>query len=207
MPKGSPELTQARREEIINACAQLYENMGFKDITLKEIANFTSFTRPSIYNYFQTKEEIFLALMQREYEVWTKELNSLQPSGKSDRRLELADALAHTLERREQLLKLLSTNLTEMEDNSRMERLVEFKRVFGGSINAVRECLGRFMPEMSEGEKDDFISAFFPFVYGIYPYAAVTDKQKEAMALANISYRFLTIYEIAFIGTKGLLGH
>ncbi len=55
MPKGSPELTHARREEIINACAQLYETMGFKEITLKEIANFTSFTRPSIYNYFQTK--------------------------------------------------------------------------------------------------------------------------------------------------------
>ncbi len=207
MPKGSPALTQARREEIINACAQLYENMGFKDITLKEIANYTSFTRPSIYNYFQTKEEIFLALMQREYEKWTEELNSLQPSGNSDRRLELADALAHTLERRERLLKLLSTNLIEMEDNSRMERLVEFKNIYGHSINAVRECLGRFIPEMSERKKDDFISAFFPFVYGIYPYAAVTDKQKEAMALANISYRFPTIYEIAFIGTKGLLGH
>ena len=75
MPKGSPELTRARREEIINACAKLYETMTFKDVTIKEIANFTSFTRPSIYNYFRTKEEIFLALLQREYEGWTTDLN------------------------------------------------------------------------------------------------------------------------------------
>jgi len=64
MPKGSPELTAARKEEIINACEQLYQTMSFKEITLREIGNVTSFTRTSIYNYFQTKEEIFLALFK-----------------------------------------------------------------------------------------------------------------------------------------------
>lgn len=70
MPKGSPELTNARREEIIDACEELYKTMSFKEITIKEIGNVTSFTRTSIYNYFQTKEEIFLSLLKREYELW-----------------------------------------------------------------------------------------------------------------------------------------
>ena len=56
MPKGSIELTNARKEEIINACEKLYKTMSFKEITMKEIANATSFTRTSIYNYFQTKD-------------------------------------------------------------------------------------------------------------------------------------------------------
>ena len=43
MPKGSPERTAARKEEIINACEKLYQTMSFKDITLKEIGNETSF--------------------------------------------------------------------------------------------------------------------------------------------------------------------
>ena len=60
MPKGSEELTNARKEEIIDACASLYETMGFKDVTIRDIGARTSFTRTSIYNYFQTKEEIFL---------------------------------------------------------------------------------------------------------------------------------------------------
>ena len=68
MPKGSKELTVSRKEEIITACEELYKAMSFKEITIKEIGNATSFTRTSIYNYFQTKEEIFLALLQREYE-------------------------------------------------------------------------------------------------------------------------------------------
>ena len=64
MPKGSEELTNARREEIVRACAALYETMGFKEITIRDIGEKTSVTRTSIYNYFQTKEEIFLALLQ-----------------------------------------------------------------------------------------------------------------------------------------------
>ena len=76
MPKGSEELTNARKDEIINACAALYETMSFREITLKEIGRQTSFTRTSIYNYFQTKEEIFLALLQREYEAWISDLEA-----------------------------------------------------------------------------------------------------------------------------------
>lgn len=206
MPKGSPERTQARREEIIHACSKLYETMGFKEITIKEIAAFTSFTRPSIYNYFQTKEEIFLGLLQQEYELWTEELDRLSFSGKGSSRLEAADKIARTLENRELLLELLSTNLKEMEQNSRLENLVEFKKAYGGSIQAVRDCLKRFCPDMEEAEREEFVYSFFPLVYGIYPYAVVSDMQREAMKQADIKYQYMTIYELAYLGARRLLG-
>ena len=62
MPKGSAELVASRKDEIVKAVEKLYQSVNFKDITLKEIAELTTFTRTSIYNYFQTKEEIFLTL-------------------------------------------------------------------------------------------------------------------------------------------------
>ena len=37
MIKRTPELIAQRREEIINACEELYRTMSFKEITLKEI--------------------------------------------------------------------------------------------------------------------------------------------------------------------------
>ena len=123
MPKGSEELTNARKDEIINACAALYETMSFKEITLKEIGRQTSFTRTSIYNYFQTKEEIFLALMQREYEAWVDDLKKLGGSGRAVTPETFSAGLARTVERRERLLKLMSMNLYDVEDNSRLENL------------------------------------------------------------------------------------
>ena len=140
MPKGSAELTTARREEILAACRKLYETMSFKEITLKEIGQQTSFTRTSIYNYFETKEEIFLALFQREYELFARELDDLCLSRESLSLEELASELAHALERRPLMLKLLSMNLYDMEANSRMERLVEFKTAYGASKDALDRC-------------------------------------------------------------------
>ena len=198
MPKGSPELTNARKEEIIAACRRLYETMSFKDITLKEIGQQTSFTRTSIYNYFETKEEIFLALFTQEYECFSQDLESLCEQNESLTLDELASALAHALERRPLMLKLLSMNLFDMEANSRMERLVAFKKAYGASKNALDHCLIKFVPTLGEQGRQTFLYAFLPFVYGLYPYTMVTEKQKQAMHEAGISYVYMSTYEMAY---------
>ena len=100
MPAASEELTRARKDEIVNACAQLYETMSFKDITLRDIGARTSFTRTSIYNFFQTKEEIFLALMQREYEAWVGDLEAILRTHEVLSAEGFSDQLARTLARR-----------------------------------------------------------------------------------------------------------
>ena len=181
MPKGSIELTNARKEEIINACEKLYKTMSFKEITMKEIANATSFTRTSIYNYFQTKEEIFLALLQREYEKWAQELAAITDKNESLSTDELADKIAHSLDDRVQLLKLMSMNHYDMEENSREERLIEFKASYGRAMKNMSACVRKFMPDMSDEDLQNFIYSFLPFMFGIYPYAFVNDRQKEAM--------------------------
>ena len=100
MPPASVKRTNERKEEIINACEKLYQTMSFKDITLKEIGKETSFSRTSIYNYFETKEEIFLALLKREYDLWISSLNEIIASHTSMSDEEIAAALAHTLDER-----------------------------------------------------------------------------------------------------------
>lgn len=197
MPKGSEKLTRARKEEIIDACAELYEKMSFKDITIRDIGEKTSFTRTSIYNYFQTKEEIFLALLQREYEIWICDLNEISERHKTMSPEQFAEAIAYTLEKRGCMLKLLSMNLYDMEGNSRIENLVEFKKAYAGSMQTITLCLKKFFPYMTETDIKEFIYAFYPFLFGIYPYTAVTEKQKKAMEIVHIEYPRYSIYEIS----------
>ena len=206
MPKGSPELTSARKEEIISACRKLYETMSFKDITLKEIGQQTSFTRTSIYNYFETKEEIFLALFTQEYELFAKDLDGLCEHRETLSTDELSSELARALERRPLMLKLLSMNLYDMEANSRMERLVEFKAAYGESKDALDRCLQKFVPALGEKSRQTFLYAFLPFVYGLYPYTVVTEKQRQAMKEAGISYVYMSTYEMAYDFIRTLLG-
>ena len=181
MPRGSEELTNARKAEIVNACAVLYETRSFKEITLKEIGEKTSFTRTSIYNYFQTKEEIFLALFQREYEAWIEDLDALRCGHRK-----------------------LSVDY-DMEANSRIENLVAFKKAYGGSLLAVTHCLEKFFPRMTDEDVQGFLYAFFPFMFGIYPYTAVTEQQRTAMELAGVGYVRLSVRELTRSFTAKLL--
>lgn len=203
MPKGSEALTHARREEIIDACAALYETMSLREITIKLIGAHTSFTRTSIYNYFETREEIFLALLRREYEAWTADLDALpaQPDAAA-----LADALAATLERRGTMLRLLSMNLYDIEANSRVENLAAFKTVYAASMQAVRRLLARSGPALSGPAAERFLYAFYPFLFGIYPYTTVTPKQQQAMAMAGVEYPRLSVREITRNFVEKLLG-
>ena len=203
MPKGSPELTASRKEEIVNACEKLYQTMSFKEITIKEIGAVTSFTRTSIYNYFQTKEEIFLALMQREYEEWSAEMYALAEENSAMSAADFADAIAHSLEKHEQLLKLLAMNHYDMEEHSRPERLTEFKLAYSASLDAVRACIRKFFPDT---DCESFIFVFFPFMFGVYPYSVATEKQLEAMREAKMNFKMHSIYEMIYSCVMQLLG-
>lgn len=198
MIKGTPELITERREEIINACEKLYQKLSFKDITLKDIGRETSFSRPTIYNYFETKEEIFLALYEREYVRWNEELNAIYSENKKLSIDELAKKLSISLSNRPQLLKLLAMNNYDMEANSREELLVSFKVAFGKSINNFKLVLKKFCPKMTDSKIERFIFIFFPFLFGIYPYTNVTKKQRSAMKKAKIDFIYQSIYDITY---------
>ncbi|EHJ52379.1 TetR family transcriptional regulator [Streptococcus macacae] len=192
MQKGKKE---NRREEVIDVCEKLYQEKNFTDITIKEIGSKTSFTRTSIYNYFLNKEEIFLALLKREYQKWQVDLQQMLDQDQLT--LEsFADQLATSLAKRPALLKILSSNFTDLDIASRMENLIDFKESFGSSLQMVDKLLQKFFTEMTEADRQHFLFAFFPFIFGVYPYTVVTDKQKEAMAAAKVPYVYLSLHDI-----------
>ena len=195
MAKSSKERTAIRQEEIVDACSTLYETMSFKDISIGDIGAKTTFTRTSIYNYFQTKEEIFLALPQREYETWCIDLQAIQEKDRLSPEA-FSQELAHSLEKRIHMLKLMSMNLYDIESNSRLEKLVLFKKAYAHAFSTLDSCLIKFFPFMDPDDRQEFLYAFFPFLFGVYPYTTATDKQKEAMALARFSYAQYSVVDL-----------
>lgn len=89
--------------------------------------------------------------------------------------------IARSLEKRTQLLKLLFMNNFDMEPNSREKLLTTFKAAYGRSMKNVRSILAKFCPTLDEARIERVLYVFFPFMFGICPYTAVTRKQKNAM--------------------------
>ena len=108
------------------------------------------------------------------------------------------------MEERKTLLKISAMNLYEIEDNSRDELLVEFKRAFKESVELFGECLKKHL-DITAQKSEQIRYAFFPYMYGIYPYSYPTEKQIAAMDEVKLSHVDVTIYEMTYQFLKLIL--
>ena len=196
MGKVARVIAEKRPEEILSACRELYDTKPFREITLKDISGLTSLSWPSIYNYYQTKEEIFLALLQDEYRQWGEALERMLNENDTMSIDDFASGLAASLEGRERMLRILCMNLYEIEENSRMERLVSFKKEYKRTTGMISSCIGKFFPQMSSDDRSLFLLELLSFLYGIYPYTHPTEKQRDAMRLAEVESTEISIHDL-----------
>ncbi len=196
---------ETKKAEIVQACRELYQKMSFKDITMKEISSYTRFSRPSIYNYFQTKESIFLEIFRQEYIFWCDEMENIIKKHQKLSTEEFASTLSQTLDRRPVLLKLLSMNIYDLEENCSLEDLTVFKKEYKRALETVELLLKTYFPCLDIKKREQFIYTFFPFMFGLYPYANVTEKQKEAMNKAGMIYPVKRVYDFTYQTILSLL--
>lgn len=86
----------------------------------------------------------------------------------------------------------------EYAENRSLECLVRFKRAYKAAFDAVENLLKHFYPSFSPTRRTEFLFSFFPFLFGIYPYAFATKKQIEAMNRCGFEYPRVTIYELVY---------
>ena len=58
---------------------------------------------------------------------------------------------------------------------------------------------------MAADEVQAFLYAFFPFLFGVYPYTSHTEKQLAAMEAAHVDYTQYSIYGLVKAFVENLL--
>ena len=94
--------------------------------------------------------------------------------------LEFAEALAHSLEAED--VAEADVNESLRYGRKQPHRKADgIQRAYGRSLDEVELCLKQYVPEMTKEARKEFLFSFFPFMFGIYPYTIVSDKQRTAM--------------------------
>ena len=83
MNASEPRTRIQRRnvEAILDAALDVFSSHGFKGATLDEIASVAGLSKPNLLYYFQSKDAIYLALIERLLDTWLDPLESLDPDG------------------------------------------------------------------------------------------------------------------------------
>lgn len=174
-----------RREEIISACEEIYLAGGYDAVTFKAISEKTSFSRPSIYNYFDTKEEVMMDLLTRYFVGWLDGIKGGLSSGDVSR--ERFCRIISEVSAEHENMFLLFTDLKLIEDGSGISHIIAFK----GHFREFIEYICGFMDanfHASEQSREGFLEGLMMLFYGSYPHTHLSDKQTAAMEAAGVPY-------------------
>lgn len=129
-----------RREAILAAAGSLLPATGFEGFSMARLARKAGMAKGTLYLYFETREEVLLALYVETLAAWSRTLLAgLRPSGMSDAEFV---ALFQTASLADPNFLTLRARLESViEHNVSLERLVEAKR-------AMRELLGELAPRV-----------------------------------------------------------
>lgn len=71
-----PGIVAQRRKEILDAAERCITNKGLQDLKLREVAQESQMSLGNLYNYFQNKEALIEALVERQTEFFLAEISA-----------------------------------------------------------------------------------------------------------------------------------
>ena len=106
------------RDAILDTSAKLFSQHGYKEVSIRDIAQACGMTNAALYYHFKNKEDLFLAMLQRDH---TKSIEALHAAANTpgDLRADLRQLITRyaeiTCERR-QSFQTLWRDVKQMED-------------------------------------------------------------------------------------------
>jgi AcrR family transcriptional regulator len=145
-------------------------------------------TRPTIYKYFNTKEEILLKILLSDAESWVTSLVNSFKLNKIYSIEEVADIWVDTISENYRLLNLYSMLFTTIEKNVSLEALVEFKKGFLKLQESIVTLVSQLFPKASVEVIQSFLVNQLALALGLYPMCQLCELQIRAIELSEIQY-------------------
>nr|MBO6294270.1 TetR family transcriptional regulator [Schwartzia sp. (in: firmicutes)] len=146
------EKKEIRRQQIVDAAAALYAEVGYDKVTFSKIGRKVSFTRLNLYNYYQCKEDIFLTLLLQDRWNTLEDAQNTFSGAVTDRNA-FCLAWAEMLLRHQRMMALFSiANTVILKDaSSEMHKRfrLEISQISGELVKLVQELFPAFTPEQA----------------------------------------------------------
>lgn len=184
----SDDQKAVRIQAIQDAAGDLFLNREYHSISLGLIAQRAGFTRPNLYRYYKTKEEIFLSILEKDLDRWVGELESdskFQPEPASKpaskerseshgHRQEIAEFAAWWVRHfaaQPRLPRLLPLMAFSLDDNAGEELLKAFKLGLAEISRRISGIVLNRLPWYPPDQLADFPLLQLALVTGLMPMA------------------------------------
>lgn len=175
----SDEQILQRITSIMNAAGTVFCRVPYEGVTMLMIAKEAGTTRSNIYRYFNTREEIFLAIYMNDIAEWAEEVIMSFTD-----RLTIEDFASKWTEllcRQKRMLQLTPLLSLSLEKNSSEELYLKTKVTLYELTEKFSSIMRRVLPELSEEHIYRFILLHQALSAGAWPMSQYTGYQTRIL--------------------------
>jgi AcrR family transcriptional regulator len=177
----------ARRTMILDVARTMLTEKGVGEISLRELSDRIGLAKSNVLRYFDSREAIFLELLDEECRSWLDELD--ERLGRPRERkpnfvneIRVATTVADSLIDRRLLCELVGAMAGVLERNISADFARDFKSRAMARTTALSSLVARHLPWLPRDFTDFFAEGALTLTAGMYPFSVPTDAVRSAMA-------------------------
>lgn len=178
-----PDEIAQREEEIVAAAAALLDAHRLDGISLNAIAREAGLAKSAVYRYFESREAIFLRILERDWRIWLEQVEqALAPLAGSDDPAAVADALAAATVAQPRLCRLVSALSSVLEQNLSEEVVLAFKQESLALATQMIDSFHSALPSIAPNQWLDFLNPALALIAGLWPLSHPSETVSRVMA-------------------------
>jgi AcrR family transcriptional regulator len=211
-----PEHKDERREAILAAARELAGERAVREISLGDIARRVGLAKSNLLRYFESREDIFLRLLLREWESWRAGLTECVGSGEATAD-SVATTIARTIAERPLFCDLISEMSAVLERNVSAATVQAFKSRTLDMVDDLGAVVAGCIPDLDGQRGRETIAAALIITAGLWPIAnpaphvTAIFAEDPALTRAHVDFedrlrQLLGALITGFLNTKGRSG-
>lgn len=177
----------ARRAAIMAVAREMLAEKSVGDISLRELADRVGLAKSNVLRYFDSREAIFLEVLDEEFGAWLsglqQRLGRPKPrKAKYINEIRFATAMAESIVASRLFCELLGSMAGVLERNITGEFARDFKVRATQNTIAVADLVAHHLPWLDRQFTIFFGEAALTLTAGMYPFSVPTDPVRAAMA-------------------------
>jgi AcrR family transcriptional regulator len=165
-----PEQKHERREDILAAARELAGERPVREISLGDIARRAGFAKSNLLRYFESREDVFLRLLLREWESWRAGLTEQLSSGEATAD-SVAATIAGTIAERPLFCDLIAEMSAVLERNVSADTVQAFRSQSLDMVDDLGGVVAERMPDLDGPYGRETIAATLIITAGLWPIA------------------------------------
>ncbi len=185
----------ARRQHILETAWDLFQEQDYEQVNMIDVARGAGLAKGTLYLYFKTKEELFLAILHVQFEAWFDEIDTqLRAEQMPLSAAQFAEQITDTLTKRPLLARLFGLLHPILERNIQAQAALEFKQMLLAHVMHTGSLIESRLTFLQSGQGLQLQLQIFAIILGLQqladPAPVVCSLVEEHPALAAMNIEF-----------------